>query len=162
MSNYLHKYKEVGLGVFAGLMIIAAFLALISYLNFNFPTDNPLILFAVEHHGWIMFAGMVVAVLFGYFWSLVLYKEIEKEEKKTQNVLDIVNVFLGEDEKMIIKFLLDSNGKTTQSEITRLNGMNKVKAYRSLQKLQKKGIVLIRPHGKVRYIMLKEELKGIL
>jgi|SRR3989344_5426382 len=162
MRNYIQKYKEAGLGIFAALMIIAVFLAVITYLGLDFPTKNSLMMFAIQNHLWVMLGGMVIAVLFGYFWSLVLYKEIEKEEKKTQNMLDIVNVFLGIEEKKIIKFLLDSGGKTTQSEIARLEGMNKVRAFRSLQKLQEKGIILISPHGKVRYITLKEELKGIL
>jgi len=103
-----------------------------------------------------------VSVAFGFFWSNTLYKEIEKKSKSTRSMLDVVLLFLGSDERKILHFLVENNGKTTQAEISRLDRMNKVKAYRSVKKMQEKQIIDIIPHGKVRKIQLKKNILNTL
>ena len=105
---------------------------------------------------------MFISVFFGFYTSKVLYSKLKKRTKTSKSILDVVLLFLGEDEKSIINFLVEKKGQTTQAEISRLSNMNRVKAHRSLQKLQVKQLIDIVSHGKVRKIKLKENIYDLL
>lgn len=71
-------------------------------------------------------------------------------------------LFLNKEEKEIIKYLVEKKGETTQAEISRLPGLNRVKAYRSVQKMQQKKLIEVVSHGKVRKIKLRKDILCIL
>ena len=52
--------------------------------------------------------------------------------------------------------------KAKQAEIARLEGMGRVKAHRALQKMQEKNLVEIIPYGKIRKIILKDNIRNSL
>lgn len=118
--------------------------------------------FAVEHHLWIM-AGMAgTALVVGIIIAQMFSWEIEKKEKDTLHILGVVLLFLNREEREVIHFLVKSEGSTSQSEIARLPHMNRVKAHRTLQKLQERDILTVIPHGKVRKVILKENIFSLL
>ncbi len=68
-------------------------------------------------------------------------------------------LFLGQEEKEIIEHLVAMDGMSSQADISKLPSMNRVKAHRSLQKMQEKNIVeVVPPHGKMRRIHLNENI----
>ena len=139
MGNQLvKKYKKTGFIVSVLLFVIVTVLAFITLPTNNFVTENNLLLFAIENHTIIMTILIIISVAFGYFWAFFLYKELEKKNLASKNMLDVVFLFLGDSEKKILNFLVEKNGKTTQAEIARLQGMGKVKAFRSVQRMQEK------------------------
>lgn len=71
-------------------------------------------------------------------------------------------LFLNNDEKEIINYLIQNKGTAGQADIARLPGMNRVKAFRSLQKMQEKNLIDITAHGKIREILLKENILNML
>jgi len=105
-----------------------------------------------------MISVIFVSVGFGFFWASMLYKELETKSKVTRSMRDVVFLFLNDDERKIIDFLISSNGQTTQAELARLQGMNKVKVHRAVQKMEEKNILSVEAHGKVRKILMKENL----
>lgn len=94
--------------------------------------------------------GLFIGTLVYYFFTPRLEgKKIDK------NV--ILRVF-DSDEKDIINFLLENKGKTTQSKIAKGTSLSKVKVFRIIERLIKKGVVLKSPLGKTNLITLNESL----
>ncbi|GAG01187.1 unnamed protein product, partial [marine sediment metagenome] len=94
--------------------------------------------------------GLFIGALVYYFFTPRLEgKKIDK------NV--ILRVF-DSDEKSMINFLLESKGEATQSRMVNGTGLSKVKVFRVLERLSKKGIVQKEPYGKTNAITLNESL----
>ncbi|MFQ5620922.1 MAG: helix-turn-helix transcriptional regulator [Candidatus Nanoarchaeia archaeon] len=157
-NQYFVEHRKAGFLVLASLLVVVSLLAFLTYTNRDITTASPLLLFLIQNHTWLMVILIAVSVSFGYFWSSILYQEIESKTQTNKSIMVVVLRFLGRDEKAILNHLIEHDGKTTQSEISRLHGMNKVKAYRSLQKMQEKQIVDVTSHGKVRNVMLKDDI----
>ena len=151
-----------------GFMILTLLLLLVSIVTFVTDTSrhmtnkSSMLEFLVQNHTIIMFMLVVIAIGFGFFWSNLSLIELEKQKKGSRQILDVIMLFLNKEEKEIIKFLVENKGVTTQAEISRLNGLNRVKAYRSVQKMQEKKLVEVIPHGKIRKIKLKENILNII
>ena len=158
MGNKLRIYKNIGISALVILLVSVLSLTLVIEHNENITTANKMIRFAINNHIIILVVLMVIAVALGFLWSNILYTEIEKKKKDTLGILDVVLLFLSQEERQILNFLVEHNGITTQAEITRLPNMNRVKAFRSLQKMQEKRLVDIIAHGKIRKVQLKPNI----
>ena len=155
-------YKRINLYALILLSSFVVWVALVTHQNKYLTNMNPFVLFAVENHTSIMVGSILASTVFGFLWSHTLYAEIKKKKRSSITILDTVLLFLGDEEKAIIDFLVAQGGGTTQSEISRLPGMNRVKAFRSLQKMEGKRLIDITHHGKIRKIALKEEIFNVL
>lgn len=144
------------------VLLVVAIIMFLSYFSRNITNISPFVLFSVRHHMIIMFLMILAAVAFGFIWANMSYREIKKTRAESHSVLDIVFLFLGEDEKLILDFLVKHGGSTTQAEISRLEGMSRVRAFRSLKKLADKHLVDVVPHGKIRHVSLKPEIHRLL
>jgi len=129
----------------------------------------------------ISFIFLVIAFLtiflFIIYWAFEVY--FQRNIKIISNVIkddnltdgdniskpDITNVFLNLlnlNEKKIVKKLIDKDGKILQSEISRMETMNRVKAHRTVRDLERKGIVKIEQNGNTNIISLTKEVKKLL
>lgn len=108
---------------------------------------------------------MVLMGIFGVGSGLVAYTimnaSIEKEKKMLQTNAGIIMKFLGPDERLVMGLMSSKEGMTTQSEISRLPGMSRLKAHRIVKKLEGRGIVHIEKYGKINLIRVVEELRGL-
>jgi len=109
---------------------------------------------------------LVLLSLFGMFiGSLTFYFISEKYEKKITRMhkdLGLTLNFLDGEEKPIISSILNHKGKITQSEIAKSTGLSRVRIFRTLRKLEEKGIITKKPHGMTNIIELEEELRKVL
>ena len=158
MNNLVVKYKSFGFIVLTLLFVFMTLVSILTYVSRNVTSSNKIVQFAIQQHLWIMISVIFVSVGFGFFWASMLYKELETKSKVTRSMRDVVFLFLNDDERKIIDFLISSNGQTTQAELARLQGMNKVKVHRAVQKMEEKNILSVEAHGKVRKILMKENL----
>ncbi len=62
------------------------------------------------------------------------------------------------DERKIFVKIVESGGKALQSEISRLEGIGKVRAHRAIEKMEKKGIMEKEELGKTNILKLPREL----
>ena len=83
-------------------------------------------------------------------------------KKESGKLLKMLFLFLSDDEKNIINCLVDNKGVVGQVDISRLPNMSRVKAFRSLQKMQAKNLIDIVAHGKTRKISLRENILNML
>ena len=98
----------------------------------------------------------------------IITNVINKKNDRNENdnsPLNINSIFinlLNLNEKGIVKRLIEKNGIMLQSEIGRMDTMNRVKAHRIVKDLERKGIVIIEQNGNTNLIRLSEEVKKLL
>jgi uncharacterized membrane protein len=67
--------------------------------------------------------------------------------------------FLSNEEREVLRLLLERGGMTTQSEIAKLPGMSRLKAHRIVRRLSDRSIIYAEKHGKINMIRIVDELK---
>lgn len=148
-----------------GILVVSVFIFLITVLVFVYALaaqgiEVPSFLIPfMEYH--VHF--MVLMGIFGVASGLVVYKilsyTIQKEKKTVQTNLGIIMKFLGKEDRELVSLLLSKDGMTTQSEISKLPGMTRLKAHRVVKKLEDRGVVHVEKNGKINMVRLVEELK---
>jgi uncharacterized membrane protein len=109
-----------------------------------------------------MITAIFVALIFGFVWSQVLLSELRKQRKESKEYLNVALQFMEPAERQVIEFLLKKNGLSTQADVSRLQGMTRVKAHRVVQDLESRKLIEIVPHGKVRELRLKQNITELL
>lgn len=99
--------------------------------------------------------GFIIGVGAFYF----LYKgETTVKKLKPETLLPLLN----KDERKIISKLIDRKGEAIQTELSKIEGLGKVKVHRIVKKLEKRGAVEIEAHGKTNLIKLKKEIRDLI
>lgn len=157
MSNNSKTIRNTSFIMLAILLIMITFVAFATY-----NATNGIFSFAAEYHTEIMAGLLVISIGFGFASSQFFYAELQRKKQDSKNILSVVLLFLNREEREIINFLVEKKGMTTQAEIARLPHMNRVKAHRSLQKMQEKQLIELIAHGKIRKVVLKENILHLL
>ena len=141
-----------------GIMLIATFVFLVSFST----------LYAQTHliEGTACTCTLPIALLiptfssFGIFiGSLVYYLISPKISEKRENKLELIKnfiEFLPPNEKSVMEKIIKNGGEILQSKLSREFG--KVKTFRILENLRKKGIIVKESYGKTNKIKLKSIL----
>ena len=158
MKMIIRKYHQVGFGLLFSILLFFWYLAYSTHTVTDLESVTPLRAYLITHHVWIMAVLVFISVGFGFFWAYVLYQQILAEHKNTKKILDIVLLFWGRDEKKVMDLLVRSGGEATQAEMARLEGMNAVRAFRSVQNMRDKKLVDVTSYGKVRKVRLKQNI----
>jgi len=69
--------------------------------------------------------------------------------------------FLNYNENKVVKKLIENKGSILQSEISRMQGMGKVKTHRILKDMKIKNIISMEKYGKTNQILLSEDVKKL-
>ena len=154
--------KHIGFAVLLILLLLVSIVTFVTDSSRHVTNKSPTLTYLVNNHTVIMFFLIVIATGFGFFWSNLSIVELEKQKRGSKQILDIIMMFLNKEEKEIIKFLVKEKGETSQAELARLPGLNNVKAYRSVQKMHEKRLVDVQAHGKMRRIILKNNIYDLL
>ncbi|MBN2203326.1 MAG: winged helix-turn-helix transcriptional regulator [Candidatus Aenigmarchaeota archaeon] len=113
-----------------------------------------------------------------YFISQRLERKLEKNMKlmlkmsgkssiKTKNMngtmnKDAVLKLLNFNERKVLERLIKRNGEVLQSEISRIEGMNKLKTHRAIKNLEMKGVIETESRGKTKLVILTKEIRDIM
>ena len=68
---------------------------------------------------------------------------------------------MDKDESKIMGKLVSEGGRITQSEVSRIEGIGKVKAHRVLAKLEKRGIVSSEKYGKTNMVKVSDKYRKL-
>ena len=161
-NNTLNSFRLFGFVLLTILLVSVVWVAVVTHQNADLSPASSILRFAVDNHVVIMLILVILGVIYGYIWSIVSSRALDKKSKAGRSMLETILLFLNSDEKKILQFLANHNGSANQSEISRLDGMHRVKAHRSLQKMQEKNLIDIIPNGKIRKIQLKENILSII
>ena len=85
----------------------------------------------------------------------------KKENVKPINNGSILKL-LNPNEKKVVERIIENKGSVLQSEISRIEGMTKLKAHRAVKDLERKGIVNLEQYGKTNKIILTKDIKEII
>ena len=87
--------------------------------------------------------------------------DIKNGDLKTNNNSNILKL-LNINEKKVIDKIIENKGAALQSEISRMEGMTKLKTHRAVKELESKGIVKLEHHGKTNRIILRDDIRELL
>ncbi|MEM5773034.1 MAG: hypothetical protein QW040_02290 [Candidatus Aenigmatarchaeota archaeon] len=100
--------------------------------------------------------GLLIGSTLYYFMSP---KIEENKEKQIQALFSLVEI-LSPEEREIVKKLIENKGEILQSKLSQSFG--KVKTFRVLENLKRRGVIEKEPYGKTNMIKLNEKLRSIL
>src|SRR3989344_1477579 len=134
------------------IMALFIFISTSLIFSFHLKTENKLVspLFTPFVKYSIQFIIILISLSI-FIGGLIFYVMLNKLEKTKEIIkidVSLILKLLNKDERLIIEKLINSQGRVLQSDISRLNGLNKVKAHRLLLKLKERGIVKIENYGK--------------
>lgn len=144
-----------------GVILIAGFIFIVSFSTFyaqvhidrgdlcSCTVPIPLLIPILSSLG--IFVGSLVYYL--------LFPKIEEDrEKYTRDTLTLIDL-LSPEEREIVKTIVESGGKVTQSKISMKIG--KVKTHRILKELESRGVVEKERYGKTNMVKLAEKFAKI-
>lgn len=105
---------------------------------------------------------IIFGILIGAFVFFIMTNKLDNTKKETEKVINALIQFLSKDEKKIVEVLIENNGKVFQSEISRIQGIGKLKSHRIIQKLVDRDVITVEKHGKTNIIKLNKQIKEIL
>lgn len=101
-----------------------------------------------------------LGILVGSFVYYTIFPKIQETEKKVAQDSRVLLDMLQPDEKTVIGQLVENKGETLQSKLSRKFG--KVKIFRTIESLRKRGIVDKEQYGKTNKIKLSDKFREVL
>ncbi len=91
--------------------------------------------------------------------AIALYMFYEKTAAtgKSETALSLME----RDERAVVGRIVEEGGRVTQSEISKVKGLGKVKAHRVLERLEKRGILEKEQYGKTNMVKLSEKYRSL-
>jgi len=101
-----------------------------------------------------------LGILIGSFVYYAMFPKLMETEKRLAEDAQVILDMLQLDEKNIIKKIIENKGEITQSKLS--SSFGKVKTFRVLEGLKRRGIVIKESYGKTNKIRLDEKFHKIL
>jgi uncharacterized membrane protein len=154
------------------ILLIVSIIALIIFIatslifSFHLNTENKLVspLFTpfVKYNAQFIIILVSLSIFVGGAIFYLMLGKIEKTKEIVKTDINIMLKLLNKDEGLIIEKLINSKGKVLQSEISRAEGLNKVKAHRILSRLRERGVIRLEKYGKTNLVYLSKDILGSL
>jgi flagellar motor component MotA len=155
----------------AGLIALICVIAIIAYLPAILVSTNPqaCIVGGVCQHEQrlnllidlvpvFVLAGIVIGAVIFFFMS----SKLDNKQKEINKVTETLAQFLNRDEKTVVQKILENNGKVYQSEISRIEGIGKLKSHRILQRLSDRKVIEVEKNGKTNIVKLAKNIQEAL
>jgi len=118
-----------------------------------------------QHEKQLNFLTALIPVFIGggaILGAVALYLFYEKTQPSQKEYDASLALSLMErDEGKIVGRIVEEGGRITQSEISRIEGIGKVKAHRILERLEKRGILAKEQYGKTNMVKLTEKYRKL-
>ncbi|MBN2094584.1 MAG: hypothetical protein JW727_00905 [Candidatus Aenigmarchaeota archaeon] len=149
----MEKQKKV----LTGVLMLSAFIFIVSamslYAQENIQSGN-----SCTCSFPIPLCIPLVASIGLFIGSAIAYSFIPKNRLG----LEAIKKFLAKEEGLVVSSLLESGGKSTQAKLSQQTGLGKVKTFRILEKLQERGIITKENKGKIRIVLLSDEIASCI
>lgn len=155
----------------AGVIILVSLIALILYLPTIISFTNPTVCTIngiCQHEQRVdLLTNLVpifilIGIIIGTIVFFFMISKLENKEKDLTKITSVLIKFLNKDEKIVVEKILDNDGKILQAELSRINGLGKVKSHRIVQRLIDRGVIEKENFGKTNIIKLNKEIKETL
>ena len=158
------SFRGTHRGILLAIIILSAFFFFVFAILFTYQTAletkvmSPLVSPLVKYHLYFVVSigalGVAVGATVFYFMS----ERVQSTQVVAKKNAEVMLRFLSREEQQIIKKLVAEKGRILQAELSREQGLNKVKVHRILQKLSEKQIVTIEGYGKTNTVHLQHEI----
>ena len=103
-------------------------------------------------------AGISVGAVVYYFMT----GKTEKIESRLRFETNLLLKFLSKEERLVVERLVQEKGKALQAEISRIEGLGKVRSHRILRRLEDRGVIKLESFGKTNIVRFTNGIsKGI-
>ena len=99
-----------------------------------------------------------VGAIFGAFALYLLYEKGQPSKKQDAS---LALSLMEKDERKVVGRIVEEGGRITQSEVSRIEGIGKVKAHRILERLEKRGVLEREQYGKTNMIKLSGKYRKL-
>lgn len=155
----------------AGLIAIALFVLLVFYIPQLFEHGVPSICFddgICQHEAYLedVIAYLPVLIVVGFLFGVIV--SFFYFERKVEFPVPAVGkkeaylALLQPTERKVIAKIIDKGGEVLQSEVSRIEGVGKVKAHRVIEKLVKRGVLEKEQMGKTNVLRLRKDVKDAI
>jgi len=130
--------------------------------SFHLNTENKLV--SPLFTPFIKYSTQFIIILVSlsvFVGGLIFYLMLGKVQKTKDVIKTDVNILfklLNKDERLVIERLVNSKGKILQSEISRIEGLNKLKSHRITSRLKERGIIKVEKYGKTNMVYLSKDI----
>ncbi|MFH1239709.1 MAG: super-infection exclusion protein B [Candidatus Diapherotrites archaeon] len=155
----------------AGIIVLICVLGIVFYVPVILSETNPNVCYidgVCQHEQRVnllteltpifILSGVVIGAVVFFFMTT----KLENKEKDLKKIAETLIQFLNKEEKLVVQKILENNGKVLQSEISRIEGIGKLKSHRILQRLTDRHVIEIEKHGKTNIVKLSENIRDVL
>ena len=152
----------LAIAILAGfvLLVIAMLMSYVLAMN-NMPS-SPLISLLFQYHLELMVLVSILGIVVGASVYFLMSGQVQEKTKEAAVNAELLLTFLGHDERAIVGLLRTSDGHTTQSQVSRLEGMTRLRAHRTVAKLADKKIIRVEKLGKINQLWLAKSIYDAL
>ncbi|MBI5035837.1 hypothetical protein HZC09_00700 [Candidatus Micrarchaeota archaeon] len=152
--------------VLTAISLLGVFLLLVLVITYRYSVDSrgmplilaPLVFFHLELMVIVAIAGLLSGA--GVFY--LLSEAVEEQRKESGITGTLLLKSLEPSEAKVVGALVRHNNSIYQSQLSRLEGFTRLKAHRTLDKLERKGLINVEKIGKTNLISLAKELYDAL
>ncbi len=148
--------------IILAMLIITVFILIVAgsslYVQYHVETGNvcgcaiPLYLFVP----FLSSLGLFIGVLVYY----LIFINVETKKDFVEENLDKILILLPPGERAVVRILV--RGPTTQSKIMRETKFDKVKTFRTIKRLELRGLVKRERYGKTYIVKLSDDMEKLL
>jgi len=155
------------LKVLSGLIAVSIFVLLVFYVPQFFEESAPLACFdggtclheeylgdVISYIPAFIVGGFILGVLASYFYFERRIEVPLPSKDRRESVLAL----LPPTERKVVLAIAEKDGETLQSEVSRLEGVGKVKAHRVIDKLIRRGVLEKRQVGKTNMLKIRKDI----
>ena len=157
--------------VLAGLIAISLFVLLVFYIPRFFEGGTPTV--CIEegtclHEAYLedVIAYLPLMIIIGFLFGVVAsYFYFERKIELPVPSADKEKILLSllqPSERKIMAKIVEKGGEALQSEISRVEGVGKVKAHRVIERLVRRGVLEKEQMGKTNILRLRKDLKDAM
>ncbi|MBM3229204.1 hypothetical protein FJZ26_02130 [Candidatus Parvarchaeota archaeon] len=152
------------LALVVSLVFVFIFLTFVLVFTYKLPKEFSFGLLEVvaQYHLELMFLMSALGVAVGAFAFYLLYERIEIREAESGITAEMLLGFLSGEDRKIILYLVKNHGSAYQSELSRLEGITRLRVHRAVFRLEGKQILAVEKIGKTNKIILNAALYGAL
>lgn len=155
----------------AGLLILICLIGLAFYSPVVFSYFEPQVCTVdgvCQHEQYARFLAelvpifIIVGIVIGSLVFFFMSSRLENKQRDIKNLSAVIVQFLGKDERLVVQKLLDNDGKVLQAELSRTEGLGKLKSHRIIQRLVDRQVVEVEKYGKTNIVRLSKGIKDAL
>ena len=149
-------------------LIIAIIISFITFLttslifSFHLATENklmsPFFTPFVRYNEQFILILVSLSVFVGTLVTFTMLSRMDKNKQIAKRDLNVLLKLINQEERAIIERILQAGGSILQSELSRAEGLNKVKVHRILARLRQRGILILESYGKTNRVKMEPGL----